>query len=242
MANFMYTCDMRLHRFFVQEKIAENIHEKHLTLHSPELLNQLKNVFRLKSGDEVILFDGSGKDFLVSIAEFEKDAVRVSVSTSEENKVLPTRETYLFASLVKKDTFEWIAEKATELGVSHIVPIMSARSEKKSLNEDRLKKIIIEAAEQSGRATLPALHDIIDLETALSTHRHVPSVVWHTHASKFIGSDVQDAFGAYIGPEGGWSDSELALFKKYNMNVRSLGPQILRSETAVIAVISRLVF
>ena len=234
---------MRLHRFFVQEKIEENINNgTHLTLHSSELLNQLKNVFRLKSGDEVIIFDGSGKDFTVSIEEFEKDSVRVSVSMSEENKVLPTRETYLFASLVKKDTFEWIAEKATELGVSHIVPIMSARSEKKNLNEDRLRKIIIEAAEQSGRATLPVLHEISDLETALKNFRHVPSVVWHTNASKFVSQDVQDSFGAYIGPEGGWSESELTLFKKYNMNVRSLGPQILRSETAVIAVISRLVF
>ena len=230
---------MRLHRFYVQEKIGT---EDHLTLHSPELLNQLRNVFRLKSGDQVILFDGSGKDFTVSIEDFEKDAVRVSVSIREENNVLPTRETYLFASLVKKDTFEWIAEKATELGVSHIVPIMSARSEKKNLNEDRLRKIITEAAEQSGRATLPMLHDIIDLETALSTHRHVQSVVWHTKAPKFVSQDVQGTFGAYVGPEGGWSESELSLFKKYNMTVRSLGPQVLRSETAVIAVISRLVF
>lgn len=239
MANFRYTYVMRLHRFYVEEKIGD---EAHITLHSPELLNQLRNVFRFKSGDEVILFDGSGKDFTVSIEEFEKDAVRVSVSTREENHVLPIRETYLFASIVKKDTFEWIAQKATELGVSHIVPIMSDRSEKKSLNEDRLRKIIIEAAEQSGRATLPALHEIVDLQTALATHRHVQSVVWHTKAPKFVSQDVQEAFGAYIGPEGGWSPAELDLFKKYNLPVRSLGPQVLRAETAVIAVISRLVF
>ncbi|MES3031393.1 MAG: RsmE family RNA methyltransferase [Patescibacteria group bacterium] len=230
---------MRLHRFYVEEKIGT---ETEVTLHSPALFNQFRNVFRLKSGDQVILFDGSGKDFVVSIEDFEKDAVRVSVSMSEENKTLPSRETYLFASLVKKDTFEWIAQKATELGVSHIIPVMSARSEKKNLNDERLRKIIIEAAEQSGRATLPELHDIIDLEAALLKFRHIPSVVWHTNSPKFVSQDVEGSFGAYIGPEGGWSDSELSLFKKYNLPLRSLGPQVLRAETAVIAVISRLVF
>ncbi len=206
------------------------------------LVNQLKNVFRLKIGDEIVLFDGTGFDYLVSISGYEKDTVSFNVKSVNENIVLPVRETYLFGSIIKKDNFEWIVQKATELGVSHIIPIVSDRTEKKDLNVERMKKIIIEAAEQSGRGTLPILYDVMGLEDALHSYGHVRSVAWHTNATKFVSQDVNDSIGAYIGPEGGWSQDELDIFAKHGVHTRSLGPQILRSETAVIAVISRLVF
>ncbi len=206
------------------------------------LVNQLKNVFRLKTGDDIILFDGSGYDYLVTISGYEKDTVSFTVKSVNENVVLPTRETYLFASVVKKDNFEWIVQKATELGVSHIVPIVSDRTEKKDINTERMQKIITEAAEQSGRGTLPILYGVTELEEALHNYAHVRSIAWHTVAPKFVSQDVSDSIGAYIGPEGGWSPLEIEIFKKHGVHTRSLGPQVLRSETAVIAVISRLVF
>src|SRR4051812_13164992 len=140
---------MKLQRFFTAEPVEMS--NTTFRTSSLELLNQLKRVLRLSSGDQVILFDDSGSDFLATIDEFGKDYVSFSVSEKRENKTSPQRETWLFASIVKKDTFEWIVEKATELGVSHIVPIISARTEKKDLNMERLTKISIEAAEQSGR-------------------------------------------------------------------------------------------
>ncbi len=230
---------MRTHRFFSQEKLGGTTST--LITCGP-LVNQLKNVFRLTKGDEIILFDNSGYDFRAVIGDYEKDSVSLTIIEKNENTVLPTRETYLFASLVKKDTFEWIAQKATELGVSHIIPIVSSRSEKKDLNIERIQKIIIEAAEQSGRGTLPILYEITELDSALTNYAHVKSIAWHTQAVKFVSQDLEGAIGAYIGPEGGWSQEELELFKKHGVHTRSLGPQVLRSETAVIAVISQLVF
>jgi 16S rRNA (uracil1498-N3)-methyltransferase len=230
---------MKLHRFFIEEKL---INKQNITITREDIINQLKNVFRFIKGDRIILFDNSGYDFLFSIDGFNNDSVSLSLIEKRENIVIPTRETFLFASLVKKDNFEWIAQKATELGVSHIIPIASDRSEKKDLNMDRINKIIVEAAEQSGRGTLPILYKVTDLATALSSYGHVKSIAWDPSATKFKPSDVMDCIGAYIGPEGGWSSQELELFDEHGIQVKSLGPQILRSETAVIAVISQLVF
>lgn len=230
---------MRIHRFFSHQEL---VGKTTMLITHGSIVNQMKNVFRFTKGDKVILFDNSGYDFTAVIEGYEKDSVSFSIIETNENTVLPTRETYLFASVVKKDTFEWISEKATELGVSHIVPIVSSRSEKKDLNLERIQKIIIEAAEQSGRGTLPVLHEVIELESALIKYAHIKSIAWHPLSVKFVSQDIADSIGAYIGPEGGWSQEELDLFKTHGVHSRSLGPQILRSETAVIAVISRLVF
>lgn len=230
---------MKLNRFYTEDKIGEN---KAISITRDSLVNQLKNVFRLVKGDEVVLFDNSGFDYHVLIEEYNKDSVSFTVKEVNQNIVVPQRETYLFVSLVKKDNFEWISQKATELGVSHIIPLISERTEKKDINLDRVKKIIVEAAEQSGRGTLPILYDVTDLPTALGKYGHIKSIAWHTLASKFVSQDVAESIGAYIGPEGGWSPAELDLFRDHGIAAKSLGPQVLRSETAVIAVLSRLVF
>lgn len=230
---------MKLQRFFCENKIENN--SSVVITHAP-LVNQIKNVFRLRVGDRVILFDNTGYDFLATIDSVSQDSISISVVEVNKNVVLPIRETYLFVSIIKKDNFEWVAQKATELGVSHIVPISSSRSEKKDLNFDRIKKIIVEAAEQSGRGTLPILSEIMNLESAISTHSHVKSIAWHPLSEKFVSQDISDVIGAYIGPEGGWSSEEIDMFMKHNIPVRSLGPQVLRSETAVISVVSLLVF
>lgn len=227
------------HRFYSQEKLGPK--NSKLITRGP-LMNQLKNVFRLVKGDKVILFDSSGSDFTAVIEAYEKDAVSLSILETHANTVKPARDIYLFASIIKKDNFEWVVQKATELGVSHIVPIMSERSEKKNLNIERLQKIIIEASEQSGRALLPTLSEILDLESALTKYAHVPSIAWDIQAPKFVSQDLIGVVGAYIGPEGGWSVNELEMFSKHNIKTQSLGPQVLRAETAVVAVLSQLVF
>ncbi len=230
---------MKLQRFFVGSAIEDR---QETNIPSLELSNQLKNVLRLSEGDKVVLFDNSGYDFLSAIYKYQKDGVSFKILEKTRNAVRPERETYLFASIVKKDNFEWIVEKATELGVSHIIPLVSARTEKKNLNQERLTKVSIEAAEQSGRATLPVLHTIVSLEKALVEYAHLQSIAWDPSAEKFSANDMLTINGVYIGPEGGWSSEELEMFRSHGIHLHSLGPQILRAETAAIAVISRLVF
>jgi len=233
---------MKLQRFFTGYSCEANRLNAPIRIPSLELRHQLKSVFRLGKGDNVILFDNSGYDFVARIEGFDDEAVTFTLLEKRENTVTPKRETHLFAAIVKKDTFEWIAEKATELGVSHIIPIITDRTEKKDVNFERLEKIIREAAEQSGRSTLPELHEVMELEDALKKFGEIKSIAWEPTASKFAAEDLENTSGTYIGPEGGWTPRELELFKQHSVLVRSLGPQILRAETAVVVALSKLVF
>ena len=176
--------------------------------------------------------------------------VTLQVEKIYPSRFTPAREIWLCAALVKKDNFEWIAEKATELGVTRIVPIVSERSEKKSLNMERLERIVIEASEQSGRGTVPMIDPIMSLDEAVkhikfsfgSGPREV--MVFHTEGDPFQGDtlDKEKPVAVFIGPEGGWSEKEVELFHAESIPVKCLGKQVLRAETAVVAALSQFVF
>ncbi len=253
----VYTCFMRLHRFFSNDPIVPTIESGNQNDTSDLITQksstaQWKKVFRFGPGDRVILFDGSGRDFTCEILEYkggngndDGETVLKMVET-RPNNVKPVRNVSLYAAVVKKDTFEWIVEKATELGVSDIVPVIAERSEKKNLNVERLEKIAIEASEQSGRGTVPKIHPVISFSDAIAEiiKRKQPAIVFDPSGMKFSEKDFAalNSTVVFIGPEGGWSPDELNAFKKADIPILSFGPQILRAETAVIAALSRLVF
>jgi len=250
---------MRLHRFYIPELIGNQIE---ITIHSSELVNQLRHVLRLKACEEAILFDGSGSDYLVAINRFvETDQAVFDVRESMRSRFMPSRKTYLFAAVIKKDNFEFIVEKATELGVTDIIPVIAERSEKKAVNHERLIKISIEASEQSGRGDVPIIHSIVDLKEAVSLFNReeirnsnieirdksearnskIEMIAFHTDGETFNQNDLSKdgPIAIFIGPEGGWSPEEIAMFHKNEISVRCLGPQVLRAETAVIAALSK---
>jgi 16S rRNA (uracil1498-N3)-methyltransferase len=243
---------MRLHRFYTTEELAPG---KQIQINSAELANQVRRVFRLRAGDSLVLFNGTGFDYVVKLANYNYSSkieannsivVDIDPATPTRSRFLPARKIFLYAAIVKKDTFEWVTEKATELGVTDIIPVMAERSEKKNLNEDRLKKIAVEASEQSGRGDVPTIHPIISLEEAMSISKEsgVQSVVFHLDGEKFHADsfDKKSPLSCFIGPEGGWSEREVEAFHAANLPVRSLGTQVLRSETAVVAALSQVVF
>ena len=249
-----------------------------MKIKSVELSNQIRKVFRLKLGDHVVLFDGSGFDYESSIEDYGNDFVTVKVLGAKQSRFMAGRgghgrdgfdgmcEVILCAGVVKKDTFEWIVEKATELGVSRVIPVMAERSEKKSLNMDRLRKIAVEASEQSGRGDVPEIGDIATLSEAVELSKKVDvttcdimNLAFHTEgevfsvakmregliggsSSKSISKTKDVKMNIFIGPEGGWSPDEIELFHKHNIDIYSLGNQVLRSETAVVAALSLVMF
>ncbi len=231
---------MRLHNFFIEQKIGE---AKILRLENADLLHQLKNVFRLEKGDEVILLDNSGFQYRCRIELLSKKEGVFEVVEVTENKVKPMRGVCLCVSMIKKDNFEWILEKGTELGVSYFIPIISERSVKINFNHERGEKIIKEAAEQSGHGKLPGLYKMISLEMALEDVKknNFFAVAFHV-GEEFAGKKFDSKFAhkdmttVFIGPEGGWTENEIALFKKYGVEIYSLGSQTLRAETAAIAI------
>ena len=248
---------MRLHRFYLGQKIA-GVGEVILT--DAELIHQLVNVFRFKSGDKVILFDGSGFEFEAEIVSLNKKEIILKILKSSQGVSLASKivSVSLYLSLIKKSNFELAAEKCTEVGVAEIHPLISERSEKKDLNMERLNKIVKEASEQSGRVTLPKVFEVTDLEVAVSqaiaeekrcvtfhtvtdTETNVehnrPGSQTHHPALTKAGIDGCHQVAAFVGPEGGWSDSEMELFRKNNFEIISLGQNVLRAETAAIVAV-----
>jgi 16S rRNA (uracil1498-N3)-methyltransferase len=241
---------MKLQRFFVEEQLRN---KKEVTLFDEELIHQLKDVFRLRAGDKIILLDNSGLEYICDVELLAKGKALLKIKYSSEVEDQPKREIWLFASLIKKDNFEWVLQKATELGVAHIVPVLSDRTEKKELNTERAQKIIKEASEQSGRGRMPVLHDIIDFEKLADTPEFSPVefMAFHMDGHKFdpqtfppvssaataLGvSQDSTPLGVLIGPEGGWSENELAFFTEKNIPVYSVGNTVLRAETAAIVI------
>ncbi len=234
---------MRLHRFFVEERIASHAGGRdRLAITDAKLLHQWRNVLRLKAGSEVILFDGFGVDYRCELASLDRKEAVCVIRESVKNDVIPSRQFFLFASLIRRDRFEWLLEKATELGVSQIRPVVADRSEVKKFNLDRAKDIVREAAEQSGRGSLPALYEPMELQNVFKEYTYFKSMVFDPHGEPFKKRDWEhgEKFGAFIGPEGGWSARELELFRSKKIPVYSLGPPTLRAETAAVAVTSLL--
>lgn len=228
---------MRLHRFFIEQRISESAK---ITIADKNLIHQWIKVFRLKEGDRVIIFDGSRFDYVSEFVSMDKNNAILRIVEKNENENIPKKEIHLFQSIIKKDKFEWVLEKGTELGVSHFHPIISERSEKKNINFDRAEKIIKEASEQSGKGSLPQISELTDLESALNND--FVSITFHPTGDKFDKNDFEKEkiLGIFIGPEGGWSNKDLEIFKKRGVKILSLGSQFLKAETAAVAVSSLL--
>ncbi len=219
---------MRLHRFYTKEKIGNN---SEIEISEERIVHQVRNVFRLGVGDRVIVFDGSGFDFESEIIKIDKKVLLLTV-LKKEKVFVPEKKLTLFMSVIKKENFELVCEKATELGVTEIIPIVTERTLMKNLNRERIEKILVEASEQCGRGDVPELGELVNLQ----------DVIFNTEnllVADFGGvaiSNIPDSkfYNLLIGPEGGWSEEDRKKFKEKKVNIVTLGETVLRAETAAI--------
>lgn len=231
---------MRLHRFYVPSEIEG---QETVKIKDPKLIHQWRDVFRYTTGAQVILFDGSGSEFWAIIEQINPDFANVRILEVKvtENKEKKANDTgiWIAASLIKNDNFDWILQKATELGVSGILPVVAERTIKKNLNMERSNRIVQEAAEQCGRTDIPYVEEPKGLAETLENFDGKVVVLQGGEESKpfskkMIASKGKTLF--VIGPEGGWSPKELELFKKNKYQVASVGVNVLRAETAAVAI------
>jgi 16S rRNA (uracil1498-N3)-methyltransferase len=232
---------MRIHRFYISTPISG----KTFDVADRDLVHQWRSVFRYNVGSQVMLFDGSGTDHLCIISSLRNSGATVSVLRSTEVVKNISRSVVLCMALIKKDNFEMVTQKATELGVSTIVPILTERTEKKKLNMERLQKIAVEASEQSGRGDVPEIHKETTLselfEGGVLPQDKIAIDPTGTDFHKYVSTlSLVGNIAVFVGPEGGFSEKEVEFFKQYNVLILSLGTQILRAETAAIAVSSLL--
>ena len=225
---------MRLHRFFIEEQLRN---KTDISIFEDDVIHQWKDVFRLRSGDRLILLDNTGFEYLTEIVVLAKGKADLKILDRSISSSSPEKDIWLYAAMIKKDNYEWILEKGTEVGVSHFVPIVSDRTEKKDINMERARKIIKEASEQSGRGIMPTLDEPTDLAEAIKNVT-VPLLAFHMTGEKFVADfhNSKEKIAILIGPEGGWSDRELDLFKQKEIPVYSVGNLVLRAETAAIVV------
>ncbi len=198
-------------------------------------LNQIRNVLRFKKGDEITLCDGMGRERDFSVTLSSKEEIILEPVSEERDAFIPERKVILCLSIIKKDNFEVAAQKAVECGVSGIVPVISERTIKGNIDIERLKKIIREASEQSGRGSVPDISSPVSLEESLSLSSSGNIFAFHTDPESISVPDDSgrsDTDFLFIGPEGGFSDKEIELFREKNAIFRSLGNLILRAETA----------
>ena len=212
-----------------------------------EEARHLSRVLRVEAGQHYEISDNRDV-YLAEIETAHKENV-VFRTLEKLPAPAPTARLVLYAALIKFDRFEWIVEKATELGVAEIVPIEAARSERgleKAAGKrlERWRRIALEASQQSRRAHLPEIVEPVPLAQALTragTHRYVldegPGGVSLFNALP-AGRTVHDTVWILTGPEGGWTPEEHGSFAAAGWTPVSLGPLILRAETAVIAAVA----
>lgn len=195
---------------------------------------QIRSVLRLSKGEKIVLSDGKGKETMCEITLIDHKRVLVDVGeTSAPERELGKR-IVLFASMVKKENFELIAQKAVECGVEKIVPVISERTVKLGLNMERLEKIVREAAEQSGRVVIPEVVGPVSFADAL-TQAEGKILFFHLGGREIsLGGRSNDTVSVFIGPEGGFSDAEAEAAKNIGAEIISLGDLTLRAETAAI--------
>jgi 16S rRNA (uracil1498-N3)-methyltransferase len=223
-----------IQRFFGEFDLSS----KRIKISEQGLINQIRNVLRLKAGDKITLCDGNLKEARSEIKEIKKDFIEVEVLETSVNGSESEREVVLYLSILKKENFEWAVQKAVEAGVAEIVPVITERTVKLNVKEDRINKIITEAAEQSGRGILPALLPAIKFEEAVkqSSVKNELNILFNISGAKFAPTpqNKPKRTGIFVGPEGGFADHEIEFAKNNGFKIQSLGNLTLRAETAAV--------
>jgi 16S rRNA (uracil1498-N3)-methyltransferase len=235
-----------VHRFFVPQAIrAENS-----VVIDGDSAHQIARVLRLRANEEIVLIptdSDNAVEWRVRLVSVEARAVHGAIVAARPALPEPTCAVTLCAALLKGERFDWLLQKATELGVTAIQPIVTAHTIRKIGPDDghaldRWRRIVTEAAEQSGRGRVPIIHGPVPLGELLHVVAAPLFVAHETVAARTLAEAVPtraDAAAIAIGPEGGFSEGEVArLMAEMGAIPVSLGPRILRAETAAITAVT----
>ena len=237
-----------MHHFFVLPQAVEG---DKVTITGPDV-NHIRNALRMRQGESLLISDGEGNDYHCRISLVESGLVEARVIERRESRELPVR-LYLFQGLPKSDKMELIIQKAVELGVYEIIPVITknavvkldAKKERSRL--ERWQAISESAAKQSGRSKIPKVEKVMLLKEALEMaegldrilipYENQSGIDTMRKALEETGEDTR-SIAVFIGPEGGFDESEILLAKEQGAVPVSLGRRILRTETAGLAILS----
>jgi len=211
-----------------------------------EETHHLRDVLRLTKGDQIHVFDGAGTEYRCKIISVERSSATVEIIDKESKTVESQIDITLCQALAKGEKFDLIVQKVTELGVRTIIPMLTAHSEVKPNAESaerrltRWRRIALEAVKQSERTRLVDIRPPLSLVDALKIEADV-KYFFAERGSKPIAEEtdsVKQTLAIFIGPEGGWSQEEEAVAREHGCDIVTIGPRILRTETAAVAAVA----
>lgn len=241
-----------MYRFFVN---AENILEDTILVTGSDV-NHIKNVLRMKIGEEILISDGNDKEYVCSILNMDDEKVEAKIlDINGPGRELPIK-VYLFQGLPKGDKMETVIQKMVELGVYGIVPVSTKRSivkldAKKAANKVKRWNTISEsAAKQSKRGIIPRVNDVYTFKQAIDMAKELDMIIMPYEEADDMektrniirGLKKDTSVGIFIGPEGGFAKEEVNAVMEENGTPITLGKRILRTETAGMAIMSVIMF
>jgi len=232
---------MRISRFFCPE-----LNITHTQFSLPEAAHRhAVQVLRLKKGALINIFDGQGHEYEATIAQVSKRESVVVLGQKIESQNESPLDITLLQGISRGERMDYALQKAVELGVNKIIPLITERCNVQLSNgraEKRLshwKGVMISACEQSGRSVLPELMGVMSLEEAMSINQQSSRLVLDPMAKQgFTTLEKQQQITLLIGPEGGLSEQEINVVTEQNYQTVNFGPRILRTETATVAAIA----
>lgn len=217
---------MKIHRFITGEYKKEG---KNIFINDINMIHQIKSVLKIIPGEYIeVISQNENKIFLVEIENITKKEIlgKIEKESGFEKEIGGT----LACAILKGDHFDLIVEKSTELGIQKIIPLITDRTIKKSINKERLDKIAKEASEQSGRISVPEITLPQKLKDFLE--ENIGEKIYFAHIDEKVNTNLEKESIVCVGPEGGFTEEEIILFEKHNAIPLSLGKNILRAETA----------
>lgn len=238
-----------MYRFYIEQN---QITENNICILDTDV-NHIKNVLRMNKGDKLIACNGQGKDYICSIIDLSDQTVQLSIHEVKNSAAELEGRIYLFQGLPKKDKMELIIQKAVELGVYEIIPVITSRTvvkledKKKELKKlERWQAIATSAAKQSGRGIIPHISGTKTLKEAFIygseldcrfiPYENAKGIAYTKELITKIKSNHK--VGIFIGPEGGFEEREISLAEDAGYQPITLGKRILRTETAGLAMLS----
>ena len=206
----------------------------------------IRRALRMQVGDSLTLCDGQGMDYDCKIDGWEGDGIRLTVDRQVPNASEPSTVVTLYQGLPKSDKMEWIVQKAVELGVTAIVPVVTSRSiarmdEKAGKKQERWQKIAAEAAGQCGRGIIPMVSEPLSWKQALAQMNGENVITFYEGGGEPLNTLVSTEtrqISIVIGPEGGFASEEVDQLRKQGAQIATLGKRILRCETAPLAALA----
>lgn len=245
---------IQMSRFFVSKTAVDEANNR-ITI-TGEDVKHIKNVLRMAPGESVVVCDCEGTDYVARLEAIEKDAVTAKIEEAVKSIAEPDVYITLFQGIPKSDKMDFILQKSVELGVSRIVPVITERtvvrfdSPKDMENKrTRWQRICMEAAKQCNRGIIPEVALPVKFPDAVKTAGMAGTgiIPYEKETCRGIGSFLADNkntgnISVFIGPEGGFSEKEVQLAAESGIQPVTLGPRILRTETAGMAVISIIMY